>query len=94
MKPSSRTVAVVAVALLVLTTVAVWDVAADRERMALEADRQHAVDAQVQSRQAPGDYDGDGFADGTDACPTRPETRNGFQDDDGCPDIVATTGAS
>lgn len=40
------------------------------------------------------DYDGDGIPNSRDACPTRPETYNGFQDADGCPDVVATTGAS
>lgn len=40
------------------------------------------------------DYDRDGIPDGTDRCPTRPETVNGFKDGDGCPDVVATTGAS
>jgi outer membrane protein OmpA-like peptidoglycan-associated protein len=32
------------------------------------------------------DQDGDGLADAEDACPTEPETRNGFADADGCPD--------
>ncbi len=32
------------------------------------------------------DTDGDGFRDGVDKCPRMPETRNGFQDEDGCPD--------
>lgn len=40
------------------------------------------------------DYDGDGIPDSADRCPTRPENRNGFEDSDGCPDVVATTGAS
>lgn len=94
MKSRDQSVAVVAVALLVLTAGIVWDVAADRERMALETDRQQAIDYQVAARQAPGDYDGDSITDATDQCPTRPETTNDFQDDDGCPDVVATTGAS
>lgn len=42
----------------------------------------------------PSDYDGDGIPDSVDRCPTRPETLNGFKDGDGCPDIVATSGAS
>jgi len=42
----------------------------------------------------PSDYDTDGIADGNDRCPTRPETVNGFQDGDGCPDVVKETGAS
>lgn len=36
----------------------------------------------------PPDDDGDGIPNDVDACPTEPETRNGFDDDDGCPDIV------
>lgn len=40
------------------------------------------------------DYDGDGIPDGPDRCPTRPETFNGYKDGDGCPDVVATSGAS
>jgi len=39
----------------------------------------------------PADSDGDGFFDVTDACPTAPETFNGFQDNDGCPDSVPPT---
>jgi OOP family OmpA-OmpF porin len=33
-----------------------------------------------------GDEDGDGFLDDVDACVSEPETQNGFEDDDGCPD--------
>jgi outer membrane protein OmpA-like peptidoglycan-associated protein len=32
------------------------------------------------------DSDGDGFLDPADQCPDKPETKNGFQDTDGCPD--------
>lgn len=32
------------------------------------------------------DSDGDGFLDEVDKCPYEPETFNGFEDDDGCPD--------
>jgi OOP family OmpA-OmpF porin len=32
------------------------------------------------------DIDGDGFVGKDDTCPKNPETRNGFEDDDGCPD--------
>lgn len=32
------------------------------------------------------DSDGDGISDPNDRCPTVPETRNGFDDEDGCPD--------
>ncbi|MCA9568936.1 MAG: hypothetical protein KC656_13900, partial [Myxococcales bacterium] len=35
---------------------------------------------------APRDRDGDGIVDALDACPDGPETLNGFEDADGCPD--------
>lgn len=34
------------------------------------------------------DTDGDGFDDAVDKCPTEAELRNGFEDEDGCPDTV------
>jgi outer membrane protein OmpA-like peptidoglycan-associated protein len=34
----------------------------------------------------PGDSDQDGIADPDDKCPSEPETKNGFEDTDGCPD--------
>ena len=34
------------------------------------------------------DNDGDGLENPVDACPNDPETRNGFEDADGCPDVV------
>jgi len=34
------------------------------------------------------DTDGDGITDEKDRCPLDPETYNGFQDDDGCPDTA------
>ena len=33
-----------------------------------------------------GDRDGDGIPDSDDACPDQPETWNGYDDNDGCPD--------
>jgi outer membrane protein OmpA-like peptidoglycan-associated protein len=33
-----------------------------------------------------GDKDGDGILDNVDKCPNEPEDRDGFQDEDGCPD--------
>ena len=36
----------------------------------------------------PPDTDGDDIPDEEDKCPNEPETRNGFDDDDGCPDVV------
>jgi len=38
------------------------------------------------------DSDDDGIPDNLDACPDAPETYNGFQDEDGCPDVVSTNG--
>lgn len=34
------------------------------------------------------DVDGDGLLPPEDQCPTEPETANGFEDDDGCPDEI------
>jgi outer membrane protein OmpA-like peptidoglycan-associated protein len=34
----------------------------------------------------PPDRDGDGIPDDKDKCPDQPETKNGYMDDDGCPD--------
>lgn len=34
------------------------------------------------------DSDNDGLLDGVDACPTQAETVNGFEDSDGCPDVI------
>ena len=36
------------------------------------------------------DSDGDGNLDPDDKCPAVPETRNGYQDEDGCPDDIPT----
>lgn len=36
---------------------------------------------------APADRDGDGMADRDDKCVSEPETKNGFDDEDGCPDV-------
>jgi OOP family OmpA-OmpF porin len=34
------------------------------------------------------DTDGDGILDDKDKCPKEPETKNGYEDDDGCPDTI------
>lgn len=39
------------------------------------------------------DSDGDGIPDAQDRCPRLPETRNGYRDDDGCPDVLPLTTA-
>lgn len=43
---------------------------------------------------ANGDRDGDGIIDSADKCPDQPETKNGYQDDDGCPDELPADLAS
>ncbi|CCQ32278.1 hypothetical protein HTIA_0127 [Halorhabdus tiamatea SARL4B] len=65
-----------------------------RAAYASEDQQSELLTQTVTTRQAPTDYDGDTVTDSTDKCPTRPEAENGFQDTDGCPDVVATTGAS
>lgn len=35
-----------------------------------------------------GDRDGDGIKDDVDQCPDEPENYNGYQDEDGCPDVI------
>jgi len=37
---------------------------------------------------APKDSDGDGILDKDDKCPSQPETKNNYQDSDGCPDEI------
>lgn len=95
MTPSTRrTVTVLAVVALVATLPLAAQIADVRAAQATDRSTQDLVDQQVTTRQAPADYDGDGIPDAADRCPTRPETQNGFQDDDGCPDVVTGTGAS
>jgi outer membrane protein OmpA-like peptidoglycan-associated protein len=45
-----------------------------------------AVGAAFAERAQPGDRDGDGIPDAKDRCPAEPESWNGFEDEDGCPD--------
>ena len=40
----------------------------------------------VEEPKVAGDTDGDGLMDDVDKCPNEPEDKDGFQDDDGCPD--------
>jgi outer membrane protein OmpA-like peptidoglycan-associated protein len=35
-----------------------------------------------------GDRDGDGIKDDVDQCPDEPENYNGYEDEDGCPDVI------
>jgi hypothetical protein len=87
-------ITIVAIVVLVVAVPALWQIGDVRATQATEEKQTDLVDQTVVERQAPADYDGDGINDSTDKCPTRPETKNGFQDSDGCPDVVETTGAS
>lgn len=42
----------------------------------------------------PPDKDRDRIPDAKDKCPSRSETRNGYLDTDGCPDVITTTRVS
>jgi len=85
---------VVAIVVLVVAVPVLWQIDDVRTTQAREKTQTDLVDQTVSERRAPADYDGDGINDTTDTCPTRPESANGFQDSDGCPDVVETTGAS
>jgi len=87
-------ITVVAIVVLVVAVPALWQIGDVRATQATEKVQSDLVEQTVSERQAPTDYDGDGIDDSTDECPTRPESANGFQDADGCPDVVETTGAS
>jgi len=87
-------ITVAAIFMLLVATPLLWQIGNVRATQAAEQKQSELVDQTVTARQAPGDYDGDGVPDSEDQCPTRPETDNGFQDSDGCPDVVETTGAS
>ena len=50
--------------------------------------RRAAVAVGETSIAAGDDTDGDELADADDRCPSVPETRNGYQDEDGCPDEI------
>jgi hypothetical protein len=87
-------ITVVAIVLLVAAVPMLWQISNIRAAQATEEKQADLVNQTVTTQHAPNDYDGDGVSDSADVCPTRPETTNGFQDGDGCPDVVATTGAS
>ena len=44
------------------------------------------IEKVVEVVKGPADTDGDGLTDDVDKCPQEPEDKDGFQDDDGCPD--------
>jgi outer membrane protein OmpA-like peptidoglycan-associated protein len=47
-----------------------------------------------QERPPVSDKDGDGIPDAADKCPDDPETKNGYRDDDGCPDLASQAPAA
>ena len=64
-----------------------------RDELAIaETNAKAAVDKSPHDRCVPpstpviGDKDGDGIKDNVDECPNDPEDKDGFQDEDGCPD--------
>ncbi|MFC7029238.1 hypothetical protein ACFQJ5_18715 [Halomicroarcula sp. GCM10025324] len=87
-------ITIVAIVVLVVAVPILWQIGDVRATQATEEKQSDLVNQIVAERQAPADYDGDGINDSTDKCPTRPESANGYQDSDGCPDVVETTGAS
>lgn len=50
--------------------------------------REPVVEERVVTKVVDLDKDDDGIVDRIDKCPAQPELRNGWQDDDGCPDQV------
>lgn len=51
------------------------------------AKQKAAARARLAAPAPPADGDDDGYTDDVDACPTRAEDHDGFEDKDGCPDI-------
>ncbi|CAN5232103.1 hypothetical protein BH11MYX1_BH11MYX1_31150 [soil metagenome] len=61
---------------------------ARREARVAETNAQAAIDKSPKDRCVGyGDKDGDGIKDNVDKCPNEPEDKDGFEDDDGCPDL-------
>ena len=64
---------------------------AKREAALAETNAQLAIEKSPRARcaagpPAPGDADGDGILDNVDQCPRVAEDKDGFEDEDGCPD--------
>ncbi len=66
---------------------------ARREALIAETNAQLAIEKSPRERcapqtapPAPGDQDGDGILDNVDQCPRVAEDKDGFEDEDGCPD--------
>lgn len=73
-----------------------WGIRADARLLTPPSSESEGVTAEFEGligvyklfggRSAPVDSDGDGLLGAADRCPTEPEDKDGFQDDDGCPD--------
>ena len=61
-------------------------IAAKNARLAIEKSPQERC-GDKKPPPKPGDRDGDGLTDNIDKCPDDPEDKDGFEDDDGCPDL-------
>ena len=65
------------------------EVAEDNARLALAKSPKNKCAPEAPKKvivKKPLDTDGDGILDKDDKCPTEPEDKDGFQDEDGCPD--------
>ena len=61
---------------------------ARREAEVAETNARSAIDKSPKERCVGyGDRDGDGIKDNVDKCPDDPEDKDGFEDEDGCPDL-------
>ena len=63
-------------------------VVGSRDASKRDADADTETSAEPGEGRTPMDTDGDALSDGDDRCPTVPETLNGYQDEDGCPDEI------
>lgn len=96
MLQSKKLVISVIIFILVLSLISIWNIGEIRNKKAIESKKTNLTDTIVETQFSSIDYDGDSINNSNDRCPRRPETKNGFQDNDGCPDIstTTTTGAS
>ena len=65
------------------------EIADHNAREALRLAREHCAPSAPTPKVKPviGDKDGDGIKDDVDKCPNDPEDKDGFEDEDGCPDL-------
>jgi OmpA-OmpF porin, OOP family len=61
-------------------------IAETNARLAIEKSPKDQCTDQPRLPPKPGDRDGDGILDNVDQCPDEPEDKDGFEDEDGCPD--------